>query len=299
MAYDLGDFLTGAGGKTCVINRFLDTGNRVCCAVVCFENDEVLEFAFYMEPIFGGIRLSWARLGLVQYKQCGKLGHSVLKCDAEISTPPKLSKSFKRVVSDENRLQLAKLYAKKSVSISQPVVFGGKSWAQVVSLVSLSDGPYFGSGSGFGSSSGVSGVIGHSSPMVPVYLILETRLVSLERSLELLTDRVSGIVNKLDNLNLVPITLASSSQLLVIPVMANVEFGSDIVLDDSKSVVFPLFLVFFGVSNLGSSGSKILTSKVDCLESKLMAFEALVCSVLEKLDQMCAGSGSAVSFLSQ
>ncbi|KAG9305795.1 hypothetical protein G9A89_001084 [Geosiphon pyriformis] len=265
MAHNLGDFLARAGGKTCVINQSLDTGNRVCCAVVCFENDKVLESVFRTKPIFGGfLGLDWIWFG-------------VNGCDAEISTLPKLFKSFKRVVSDENHLQLAKLYTKKNV----------------VSLVSSSDGPHFGSGSGFGSSFGASDVVGHSSPVVFVYSILETRFTSLEHSLKLLTNRVSNIVNKFDNLNLVLMTLVSSSQFLVIPVMANVEFGSDMILDDSKPVVLPPSLVSSGVSNLGLSGSKILTSKVGCLESKLMALEALVCLILEKLDQMCAGLSSA------
>ncbi|KAG9304068.1 hypothetical protein G9A89_005978 [Geosiphon pyriformis] len=270
MAHDLGDFLAGA-----------DTGNRVCCAMVCFKNNEVLKSAFHMEPIFGGC------------ERYGKLGHSVLECNAEISTPPKLSKSFKRVVSDENHLQLAKLYAKKSVLISRPAVFGSKLWAQIVFLVSLSNGSHFGSGSGFGSSSGVLGVIGHLSFVVPVYSILKTHFASLEHFLELLTDRVSGIVNKLNNLNLVPMTLTSFSQLLVIPVMANIEFGLNMVLNDSKPVVLPPSLVSSSVSNLDSNGSKILTLKMGCLELKLMTLKALVCSVLEKLDQICAGSGSA------
>ncbi|KAG9289272.1 hypothetical protein G9A89_007517 [Geosiphon pyriformis] len=268
MAYDLGNLLAGAGEKTCVINRFLDTGNRVHCAVVCFENDKILESAFCMEPIFGGVKLFWARLDLVRCKRCGKLGHFVLKCDAEISTSPKLFKSFKRVVSDENCLQLAKLYVKKSV----------------VSLVSLSNGPHFGSGSGFGFSFGASDVVGYSSLVVPVNSFLETCLISLEHFLELLTDKVSGIVNKLDNLNLVPMALVFSSQPLVILVTANVEFGSDMVLNDPKPVVFPPFSVSSGVSNLGSSSSKILTSKMNWLELKLMALKVSVCSVLEKLD---------------
>ncbi|KAG9294384.1 hypothetical protein G9A89_001889 [Geosiphon pyriformis] len=281
MVHDLGDFLARA-----------DICNRVHCAVVCFENNELLESTFCMEPIFSEVKLSWTRLDLVQCKQCGKHGHSVLKCDAEISTSPKLSKSFKRVVSDENCLQLAKLYAKKSVSISRPAVFGGKSWAQVVSLVSLSNSLYSGSGSGFGSSSDASGMVGHLSSVVPVYSFLKTCLASLEHFLELLSDKVSGIVNKLDNLNLVPLALASSSQSLVVPVTANIGFGLDMVLNNSKPVVISPFLVSSGVSNLGLSTSKVLTLKVGCLELKLMALEALVCLVLEKLDQLCAGSGS-------
>ncbi|KAG9296527.1 hypothetical protein G9A89_015119 [Geosiphon pyriformis] len=274
MAHDLGNFLARAGGKTCIINQSLDIGNKVCCAVVCFENDEDLESAFHTEPIFGGVRLSWARLDMVWCEQYGKLNHSVLECNAETSTSPTLFKSFKRIVSDENHLQLAKLYAKKSV----------------VSLVSSFHGPHFGSGPGFGSSSGASGVIGHLSPADPVSSILKACLVSLERSLELLMDKVSGIIDKLDSLNLVPLALAFSFQPLVVPGLVNMKFGSDMVLDEPESAVLFSSSVSSGASSLSLSSSKILTSKVGCLESKLMALKASVCSVLEKLDQMCAGS---------
>ncbi|KAG9300025.1 hypothetical protein G9A89_009753 [Geosiphon pyriformis] len=228
----------------------------VRCAVVCFENDEDLEFAFHTKPVFGGVKLSWARLDLVQCKQCGKLGHSVLECDAEISHSPKLSKSFKKVVSNVNCLQLAKLYAKN---------------------------PHFGSGLGFGSSPGATGLVDHSSLAGPVGSILETRLASLECSLELLTDKVSGIINKLDSLSLVPLDLASFSQPLVASGSVNMKFGLDMVLDEPDSVVIPPSSVSSGASSLGSSSSKILTLKVDCLELKLVALEALVCSLMWKI----------------
>ncbi|KAG9284837.1 hypothetical protein G9A89_003760 [Geosiphon pyriformis] len=285
IAHDLGNLLAGAGGKTCVINRSLVTGNRVHCAVVCFENDKVLEFAFCTESIFGGVRLSWTRLDMVWCDQCEKLGHSVLECNAETSTSPTLSKSFKRVVSKENRLQLAKLYVKKSVPIFK---------LAVVSLASLSNGSHSGSGPGFGSSSDASGVVGHLSPTGPVNSFLEARLTFLEHSLELLMDKVSGIIDKLDSSNLVPLAFASSSQPLVVPGLVNMKFGLDMVLDEPESAVLPPSSVSSGVSSLDSSSSKILTLKVGCLESKLMALKALVCLVLKKLDQMCAGSSSVV-----
>ncbi|KAG9285906.1 hypothetical protein G9A89_013331 [Geosiphon pyriformis] len=146
-AHDLGDLLADAGGKTCIINRLLNTGNRVCCAVVCFENDKALESVFCTKPIFGGVKLSWVRLDLIWCDRCGKLGYSVLECDDEsISVPKPLKPFIKWVASDENRLQLAKLYAKKSVPISCPAAFGGKSWAQVISSVFVSSGLFTGSG---------------------------------------------------------------------------------------------------------------------------------------------------------
>ncbi|KAG9306402.1 hypothetical protein G9A89_018285 [Geosiphon pyriformis] len=127
-AHDLGNLLEGAGGKMCIINWSLKSGNRTCCAVVGFESDKILESAFHTVPILGRVKLSWARLGLVQCDRCGKLGYSVLECDVEIASTPKPPKSFiKWVTLDENCLQLAKLYVKKSVPIFCPAAFGGKS----------------------------------------------------------------------------------------------------------------------------------------------------------------------------
>ncbi|KAG9300256.1 hypothetical protein G9A89_011329 [Geosiphon pyriformis] len=266
-AYDLGNLLARA----------------ICCAVVCFENDKDLESVFCTESVFGGVKLSWIRLDLVWCERCGKLGHSVLKCDAEILHSPKLSKSFKKVC----------------VPISRPAAFGGKSWAQVVFLASSSNGLYFGSGPGFGFSLGITGLVGHSFLTGPVGSILETRLASLEHSLELFTNKVSDIINKLNSLCLVLLALASSSQPLVAPGSVDMKFGSDMVLDEPDSVIVPSFSVFSGASSLGLNSSKILTSKVGCLELKLVALKALVCSVLKKLDQMYAGSDSAVSFAPQ
>ncbi|KAG9288782.1 hypothetical protein G9A89_023079 [Geosiphon pyriformis] len=280
MAHDLGNFLAGAGEKTCVINHSLVTGNRIRCAVICFENNEDLESVFHTEPVFGGVKLFWARLDLVRCEQCRKLGYSVLECDAEVSHSPELSKSFKKIVSDKTRFQLAKLYAKKSVPISRPAAFGSKLWAQVVSLASSSNGPHFGSGPNFGSSSGASVLVGNSSLAGPVGSILETRLASLEHFLEFLMDKISGIIDKLDSLSLP----------LAAPGSVNMKLGSNIFLDELNSVVIPPSSVSSDTSSLGSSSSKVLTSKVGCLESKLVALEASVSSVLEKLDQMCAGS---------
>ncbi|KAG9291876.1 hypothetical protein G9A89_012161 [Geosiphon pyriformis] len=242
--------LIGLWQKAVVEFAESNTGNRIRCAVICFENDKDLESAFYTEPVFGGVKLSWVRLDLVRCERCGKLSHSVLECDAKVSHSPKLSKSFKKVVSNENHLQLAKLYAKKSVSISKPAAFGGKSWAQVVFLASSSNGPHFGSGPDFGSFPSASDLVGNSSLAGPVSLILETRLASLEHSLELFTNKVSGIVGKLDSLSLVPLALASSFQPLVASGSVDMKFSSDMVLDEPDSVVDSLSLISSGVLRL-------------------------------------------------
>ncbi|KAG9304013.1 hypothetical protein G9A89_005923 [Geosiphon pyriformis] len=283
-AHDLENFLEGTGGKTCVINHLLETGNRTHCAVICFESDEAMESAFHMEPIFGGVKLSWARLDLVHCKRYGKFGHSALECDAE----------------------LAKLYAKKKVPISRPVTFGGKSWAQVVSVASVSRGFHDGSGSGsllFGASS--SGSTLHPFSMVDAPL--EVHLACLKCSVELLSDQISNILLYFNNLSLVSLAPPSN---IILPVntpqpsvssslmVANSDLDSNMVLD--VPLTQPIsFTSGEDSSQLGHSSSKVLTSKIGVLELKLVALNASIGSILAKLEQMCAGSGPLVLSSSQ
>ncbi|KAG9285141.1 hypothetical protein G9A89_000642 [Geosiphon pyriformis] len=165
-AHNLSTLLNGAGGKTCVINYSMNSGNQVCCAVVGFRSEENLESAYHTKLIFGDVKLSWAKLNLVCCEKCGYFGHSVLECDTLTLPIFKSSRPVKRVSSVDHHLQLVKLYTKKSVSISRPAVFGGKSWAQVVLLVSPSSGPHFNSGFGSGSFPSGSLSIKRSAPVI-------------------------------------------------------------------------------------------------------------------------------------
>ncbi|KAG9296583.1 hypothetical protein G9A89_015175 [Geosiphon pyriformis] len=150
-AHNLGTFLDGAGGKTCVINCSMNSGNWVCCAVVGFKSGEDLESVYHTEPIFGNVKLSWTRLDLVCCEKCEHFGHSALECNTPTLPISKPSRSVKRVFLEDHHLQLVKLYTKKSISIFKSAAFGGKSWAQAVSLASSSSSPYFDSGFGSGS----------------------------------------------------------------------------------------------------------------------------------------------------
>ncbi|KAG9291166.1 hypothetical protein G9A89_013038 [Geosiphon pyriformis] len=280
-AHNLGDLLERAGEKTCVINWLLETDNRVHCAVVCFDSDE-------------------ARLNLVCCEWCGKFGYSALECDAEVVSALKSLKFFIRLANLDTRLQLAKLYAKKNVPISCPVAFGGKFWAQVVSVALVSHG--FRAGSGFSSSSSGALSLGGAPPLLPVVNSpLSARLVLLERSVELLSEQISNILSRLDNIGLA--LLVSSSQMAlsvvvsqfpisVLLVVVNSDLDFNMAVDDL--FVQPTFFSL-GVTDLllGLSSSKVLTSKVGGLESKLVAFDIFVGSILAKLDQLCADSGSS------
>ncbi|KAG9300964.1 hypothetical protein G9A89_005022 [Geosiphon pyriformis] len=289
-AHDLGTLLKKAGGKTCIINRSLGTGNRICCAVVGFEFDNDLKFVFCTELILGSIRLSWTRMDLVQCKRYEKFGHSALECNAPVATISKsLKKPFIRVVSNERCLQLVKLYKKKSVPISHPAVFGSKSWAQMVSLVGSFNGFHFASGSS-SSLSGTSG-LNNGIPSISVNnSSLDAHLVSLEQSLELLTDQQHGIGAASFNFPpKVSATLIATKEDLIV----------DIVIDNSGLVLSSSSSASPSISTLGLSSSKVLTTKIGCLESKLVALEASIGSVLAKLKLICADLSLLAFFSSQ
>ncbi|KAG9291994.1 hypothetical protein G9A89_017893 [Geosiphon pyriformis] len=301
-AYDLENLLERAGRKTCVINWSLETGNRVHCAVVCFDSDEVLESVFHTEPILGGIKLSWARLDLVHCEWCEKFGHSALECDAEVASASKSSKFFIRPTNLNTCLQLAKLYAKKNVLIFRSVAFGGKSWAQVISVASVSYGFRAGSGFGFLPSGDLSsgGVL---PPLPVVNSPLSARLALLEHSVELLSEQISNILFHLDNISSAPLAPSSHVAPSVVVsqsplVVANSDLNFDMAVDD-PFVQPTSFSSGVTSSLLGPSSSKVLTSKVGGLESKLVTLDISIGSILAKLDQLCAGSGPLVVFSSQ
>ncbi|KAG9299206.1 hypothetical protein G9A89_013854 [Geosiphon pyriformis] len=250
---------------------YLDIDNQTHCTIIGFESENKFESAFHTKPIFGDMRLSWTRLDLFE--------HSALECNAsDTLVSASFKKNFKKNAFDVNCLQLARLYAKKNVSISCSAAFS-------VFSASFSGGFQFDSGSGFFSSSAL-GLGGGSFLVLTNDLFSNTHLASLECFLELLSDQVSGIVCKLSNIKLVLLALSLSSGYLVALININLDLNSDIVLNSSVVMSVPSFVVLA----LGLSSSKILMTKVDCLEPKLVALKALIGSVLAKLDYLCAGS---------
>ncbi|KAG9298303.1 hypothetical protein G9A89_002791 [Geosiphon pyriformis] len=256
--HNLRTFLKRAGGKTCVINRSIETGNRIYYAVVDFDSEEKLDAAFHMKFIFGR-----------------HFEHLALKCD----------------MSD---------VSKKNVLISCSAAFGGKFWAQIVSIAGSgsSSNPHFGSDSSF-FLSGASGLGGGFSSISAINSFLIAYLASLKCFLKLLTDQVSGFVCKLVGMELVPLVSILSPYSLDVSLAANGNTDSNMVLDGPRLVLSSLSAVLSGTLTLGSSSSKILTAKMGCLKSKLVAFKTFVSSVFTKLEQISAGLGFLASFSSQ
>ncbi|KAG9291576.1 hypothetical protein G9A89_021995 [Geosiphon pyriformis] len=299
-AHDLGNLLKRAGRKTCIINKSIKTGNKICCAVVSFSSDDDLESAFQTESIFNGVKLSWARIDLVCCKKYGCFGHLALECDIPDAIVLLSSKrSYKKSALEEVHFWLAKLYEKKCVPISCLSTFGGKSWAQMVSLSKFSGSIYSGSGPNLFSHE-LSGLSSIPSPALVVFSGLSDCLVVLERSLELLADQVSEIIKKLSFMELVLLASKSSVLFLVVSVLLNSVVNSDMAIDDTLVFsILSLVIVVDTVANLSSSSSKVLTSKMGGLKSKLVALEVLVELVLEKLDHLCSSLDLPAFIVSQ
>ncbi|KAG9302711.1 hypothetical protein G9A89_005185 [Geosiphon pyriformis] len=127
-------------------------------------------------------------------------------------------------------------------------------------------------------------------------------LNTLECSLELLTDQVSSILKKLSGMKLVPTVIPSSVLFSATPAFLVLCLNVDMALDDITlaSTSTPSFsAVNDVVHNSSSSFFKVLTSKVGELESKMVAFEVLIGSVLKKLDHLCSGADFSALFLFQ
>ncbi|KAG9284820.1 hypothetical protein G9A89_003743 [Geosiphon pyriformis] len=277
MAHDLSDLLEFYDGKTYFIGR--NPVSYICdrCAIVCFDDKAVKLAAVSTIPIFKGVSLHWASLVLTSCAKCKQLGHIHADCSVGGSSGAR----GKRVVSDQNQIRLAGIYKKKSAPIACPVLFGGKIWAQVAggtpSYVFLSGS------SGYDLHSGLVPPSVISDPLV--VSCLSNRLAILEHSLELLANRVEFLWCGF----LAPSSLVSP---FVVSAALGSEVDSDMIVDNalsSSSITPPV--TDDAVVNLSASGSKVLTAKVGGLETKLVALEASVGSVLDKLNLLCSGLG--------
>ncbi|KAG9301354.1 hypothetical protein G9A89_018026 [Geosiphon pyriformis] len=291
-AYDLFALVKAYGGKTCFIGRNPSSYIHDRCAVICFESEASKLAAIGSVLVFKSVSLCWTGLSLACCVVCKQFGHVSNVCSMSENSGAR----SKQVVTSQNWVCLANVYRKKQTPITHPVSFGGKTWAQVASgtsfhVVSLG---FFSVGASF--DAGSASV--ESSPSDISGLC--NRLAILERSLELLADQVSAIVKKL---SCVEVVSSKSSSLASHPI-ASASLALCVDLDitlDVPLVVSPSLCPTVDDANpdFGSSSSKVLTAKVGGLESKLMALDALIGSVLARLDMLCSGLGSSVLSSSQ
>ncbi|KAG9286868.1 hypothetical protein G9A89_012418 [Geosiphon pyriformis] len=277
-AHYLSDWLMLYSGKTCFIGRNPNKAARLA--------------AVFTIPIFKGVSLHWTSLVLASCAKCEQFSHITVNCS--VSGSPGICE--KRVVSDHDQVCLTGIYKKKSAPIACLVLFGGKTWAQVASGTSSCAFPSGFSGSGLHSGSVPPSAVSDSL----VVSHLSDYLAVLECFLELLANHVSGILVRLDSFGMVssvPFSLAS-------PPVASAALGSEV---DSDMIVdnalgFPNItspVIDDAVVDLSASSFKVLTAKVGSLETKLVALEASVDLVLNKLNFLCSGLGLLASTVSQ
>ncbi|KAG9297197.1 hypothetical protein G9A89_019478 [Geosiphon pyriformis] len=234
-AHDLSGLLDSYGRKTCFIGRNLSSYVHDRCAVICFTDETSKLAAIGSVSVFKSTSLQWAGLFLACCTKCKQFGHISDVCSSdEISGIHE-----KWMVTDQDWVHLAGIYKKKQASIAHPVSFGGKTWAQVTGGFFSCVAPlvFFGAILFFAVENSL------FTSALPGIHDLYGYLVSLECSLELLADQISGILVKLGFLELVPLaaTFDVSPSKVLVTVVPDLDL--DMVLDDESMVYIPSSLV--------------------------------------------------------
>ncbi|KAG9306157.1 hypothetical protein G9A89_016061 [Geosiphon pyriformis] len=255
MAHDLSGLMELYGKKTCFIGCNPNSYVHDRCVTVCFADKTFKLAVIGFVLVFRGVNLHWAGLFLACCSKCKHFGHIFDVC-------------------------------LKQTLIVCPVSFGSKTWAQVASGFSLHVVLSFSFGTDSSSDTEISSAIlafsGDSG--------LHNYLASLKHSVELLSDQISGILKKLSFIELVPLVPFS----LTSPSIASVSLNSGLDLNMAVNSMFMLPVpsligINIDVSGFSSNSSKILTTKVGSLESKMVVLDVLVNSVLERLNYLCSG----------
>ncbi|KAG9293367.1 hypothetical protein G9A89_007613, partial [Geosiphon pyriformis] len=250
------------GKKTCFIGCNPSSYVHDRCAIVCFVNEASKLAAIGSVLVFKDVNLHWTGLSLAHCAHCKQFGHISTAC----------------LLGGNSGVRGKWVKEAGANCLSTQIV--GSFFSHVISSDFL----------GSSSSLDTKPVPMDSNSFGDSYLV--DWLAFLEHSLELLTDQVSGIMKKLSFVELVPLASKSLISLLVVFTSVVSNLDSDIALDVTTVSPFPsLSIVTDPVSDLGLSSSKVLMSKVGGLESKMVALEVSVESVLEKLNCLCSGLG--------
>ncbi|KAG9300048.1 hypothetical protein G9A89_018325 [Geosiphon pyriformis] len=258
--HDLWDFISSVGGKTCVIKRSSVSYVRACCATA-MANTSVIK----------GVGLRWSRLTAVLCSICKNSSHTSFTCHTTgVSSS---SRSKRAPLSAQDQLRLAKIYEKKSASVSRLLAFSGKTWASMVGkLLPLA------SFSGLAQSGSVS----YGKPLPTVSGELEDHLKNIESSFVSLTGQIGELAKRLDSFVPAVSQPSPGCQLPVIPPSQNQEedivigVGSGDATSDKTAAIL---------------GSTALPEVVK-LENMLKDLSALVMSLLVHLDGLALAGGA-------
>ncbi|KAG9307000.1 hypothetical protein G9A89_003051 [Geosiphon pyriformis] len=184
-----------------------------------------------------------------------------------------------QVVPSQDQIHLANIYKKKQAPVVHPVFFNKKTWAQIAG------------GSSFHAMlsvpSGIGSLLGAKLLVIASNSLDNSGLADciafLEHSVELLSDQLCEIGAIVISI-LYPLSIVISSSYSAL--------NLDMVVD---SVVVPFSPSSPVTGNVGPelslSSSKILITKMGGLESKMMALEVSISSVLTRLDSLCSNLG--------
>ncbi|KAG9295113.1 hypothetical protein G9A89_006094 [Geosiphon pyriformis] len=179
----------------------------------------------------------------------------------------------KWMVTDQDQVCLASIYKKKHASIAHSVFFGDRTWAQVAGSLSS----HVASSVFFGTSLFLVAEISLFASALSGNCDIYSCLAFLERFLELLADQVSGILEKLGSINLVLLANTSDAYSLAVPVFVVSGLDLNMVLNDALAIPNSSTPVISNTALIISpSSSKVLTTKIGGLESKMVALEILV-----------------------
>ncbi|KAG9298290.1 hypothetical protein G9A89_002778 [Geosiphon pyriformis] len=283
--YDLLDLVNSYNRKTCFIGRNSGSYAHNRCAMICFDNEASKLAAIGFVLVYRGVALCWTGLSLACCAKCKQFGHISNVC----SVGGNSGVCHKRVMSSQDQVCLANIYKKKQTLVACPVFFvaGGSLFHMFLLVLS-------------GASSLLS-----TKPLVITFNPLDNSglakcLASLEHSLELLLDQVSNILKKLSLVNLVSISLLPCAPSSLVASLLDSVLDLNMAVDNivvPSSSSFPL--VNKTAPDLSLSSSKMLTTKIGGLKSKMLALEVLVNLVLERLDFLCSGLGLLAPPLSQ
>ncbi|KAG9295177.1 hypothetical protein G9A89_006158 [Geosiphon pyriformis] len=172
-AYNIWDFIGSVSGKTCVINQHSVIYAQVRCAVVCFD------FAVLLNAV----------MKTTSYTKCENLGYTSLSYS--IGENVSLGGPFHRILLNNNKNRLAFIYARRSVSISHSVSFGGAFWANIVGGFSFS--PLF-----IHNGLAASGSFSKIKPNLIKFEDLNNRFATFEHSLISLAECIDKLAKRLN-----------------------------------------------------------------------------------------------------
>ncbi|KAG9286905.1 hypothetical protein G9A89_012455 [Geosiphon pyriformis] len=198
-AHNLWDFIGSVSRKTCVIDHNSVSYSCAHCATVCFGSR------------FDLVDAIKSYLSLVLCLVCKYSGHTSLIC--VLVKDDSTLKKKKALFFMHDRARLANIYAKKSVPISHPLSFGGKTWT---SVVGASSNVSFHQVSSFGS-------IEHSKLLPSVVNDLERQLIGIKNNFISLVEQIVELAKRLDSLMLTVSQSSSECQLLVTSLSQNQE----------------------------------------------------------------------------